>query len=199
LRRERYAVRYLLFLIALVLSAGASVYSRPAATDPNSFHTDAKFSVNDVAMSLSTAIATVEPRRGAPGYSWLRTTFYSFPPAADDLAAVLKGDTSSMDSKWNKKASNPKDYNTSRAVIQFTVDQNSKVWQVDMSIPGYTCTIAPFETDVKAFLQDYQFDGKSLRLKSKGSYVCDMKFMGSPNSKFAWDIDLRTTVFEKVK
>ena len=72
-------VRYLLFFTALVLCAGASVYSRPAAFDPNSFHTDAKFSVNDVAMSLSTAIATVEPRRGAPGYSWLRITFYSFP------------------------------------------------------------------------------------------------------------------------
>jgi hypothetical protein len=199
LKRERYMMRYLMFFTALILCAGASVYSRPGTIDSNSFHTDAKFSVNDVAMSLSTAIATIEPRRGAPGYSWLRITFYSFPPAADDLAAVLKGDTNSMDTKWNKKASNPKDYNTSRAVIQLSVDQSSKVWQVDMSIPGYGCTIAPFETDVKAFLQDYQFDGKKLRLKSKGSYVCDIKFMGSPNSKFAWDIDLNAAVSERVK
>jgi hypothetical protein len=115
------------------------------------------------------------------------------------MPAVMKGDTSSMDRKWNKKASNPNDYNNSRAVIQLSVDKDSKVWQVDMSIPGHTCTVAPFEPDVKAFFEDYQFDGKKLRLQSKGSYVCDMKFMGNPNPKFNWEIDLNTTVFEKVK
>jgi hypothetical protein len=192
-------MRHLWFLTAAVLCAAGTALSGPASVDPNSFHTDAKFSVNDNTLSLSTAVATIEPRLGAPGYSWLRIYFYSFPVAADDLAGVVKGDASSMDRKWNKKASNPKDYNTSRAVIQLSVDQSSKVWQVDMSIPGYTCTIAPFEQDVKTFLQDYQFDGKNLRLKSKGSYVCDMKFMGSANPKFGWDVDLNATVFEKVK
>jgi hypothetical protein len=48
-------------------------------------------------------------------------------------------------------------------------------------------------------LQDYQFDGKNLKLKSKGSYVCDMKFMGIPNPKFGWEIDLNTVVYEKVR
>ena len=114
-------------------------------------------------MSLSTAVATIEPRLGAPGYSWLRIYFYSFPVAADDLAGILKGDTGSMDKKWNSKASNPKDYNNSRAVIQLSVDKSSKVWQVDMSVPGHTCTIAPFEQDVKTFLQSYEFDGKNLK------------------------------------
>jgi hypothetical protein len=192
-------MRYLWFFAALVLCAAGPVFSGPAPVDANSFHTSAKFSVDNDAMSLSTAVATIEPRRGAPGYSWLRIYFYSFPVAADDLAAVTKGDTSSMDGKWNKKASNPSDYNTSRAVIQLSLDKDFKVWQVDMSIPGHTCTIAPFEPDVKTFLQDYQFDGKNLKLRSKGSYVCDMKFMGTPNQKFSWDIDLNTAVFEKVK
>jgi hypothetical protein len=52
---------------------------------------------------------------------------------------------------------------------------------------------------VKNFLQDYQFDGKNLRLKSKGSYTCDMNTKGNPNPKFGWEIDLNTAVFEKVK
>ncbi len=167
--------------------------------DANSFRTSAKFSADSDALSLSTAVATIESPRAAPAYSWLRIYFYSFPVAVDDLGAVMKGDTSSMDAKSNKKASNPADYNTSRAVIQLSVDKDFKVWQVDISIPGHTCTIAPFEPDVKTFLQDYQFDGKNLKLKSKDSYVCDMKFMGTPNQKYSWDIDLNTTVFEKVK
>ena len=192
-------MRYLCFFTVLVLCAAGPVLSGPASIDPNGFHTNASFSVNDNARSLSTAVATIEPRLGAPGYSWLRITFYSFPVTADDIAGILKGDTGSMDKKWKNKASNPTDYNNSRAVIQLSVDKDSKVWQVDMSVPGYACTIAPFETDVKAFLQDFQFAGKNLRLKSKGSYVCDMKFMGNPNQKFGWDIDLNTTVFEKVK
>jgi hypothetical protein len=187
------------FFVVLVLCLAVPAFSGPASVDPNSFHTNANFSVENNAMSLSTAVATIEPRLGAPGYSWLRIYFYSFPVAADDLAGILKGQTGSMDKKWNSKASNPKDYNNSRAVIQLSVDKSSKVWQVDMSVPGHTCTIAPFEQDVKTFLQSYQFDGKNLKLKSKGSYVCDMKFMGIPNQKFSWDIDLNTVVFEKVK
>jgi hypothetical protein len=175
------------------------VLSGPASVDPNSFRTSARFSVDNLAMSLSTAVATIEPRLGAPGYSWLRISFYSFPVAADDIAGIMKGDTGSMDKKWNQKASNPKDYNSSYAFIQLSVDQNSKVWQVDMAVPGHACTIAPYEQDVKNFLQNYQFDGKKLTLKSKGSYDCDMKFMGIPNQKFGWDIDLNADVFQKMK
>jgi hypothetical protein len=192
-------MRSLIFFTVLVISAAGPALSGPASVDPNSFHTNANFSVDNNAMSLSTAIATIEPRLGAPGYSWLRISFYSFPVAADDIAGILKGDTSSMDKKWTKKASNPKDYNNSYAFIQLSVDQSSKVWQVDMSVPGRACTIAPYEQDVKSFLQDYLFDGKNLKLKSKGSYVCDMKFMGIPNPKFGWEIDLNTELFQKVK
>jgi hypothetical protein len=199
LKLKNFQGRYLWCFTALVLCAAASVYSVSTTTDPNSFHTNANFSVDNNALSLSTAVATIERRLGAPEYSWLRIHFYSFPVGADDIAGILKGDTSSMDKKWNQKASNPKDYNRSNAVIQLSVDSTSKVWQVDMSVPGHTCTIAPFEPEVKNFLQDYQFDGKNLRLKSKGSYICDMKFMGIPNQKFGWEIDLNTVVYEKVR
>jgi hypothetical protein len=68
----------------------------------------------------------------------------------------MRGDVSAMDSKWNKKAVNTQDYNTSRAVLQLTLDKDFKVWQLDMAVPGYTCSVAPFETDVKKALQSFQ-------------------------------------------
>ncbi|MBZ5696083.1 MAG: hypothetical protein LAN36_12080 [Acidobacteriia bacterium] len=171
----------------------------PTPVDPGSFSTNAKFSVDKSAMTLSSAVAMIEPRLGAPGYSWLRISFYSFPLTPDDVAGVTSGNIESMERKWSGKANNPKDYNSSHAVIQLSVDAKYKVWQVDMSVPGHACTIAPFEQDVKGFLQTYQFDGKNLKLKSKGSYVCDMKFMGIPNQNFGWDIDVNLPVFEKAK
>ena len=199
MKRKAFSARCPHILAVLVLCAAGPVLARPAAVDPNSFHTSAKFSEDGNALSLSTAVATIEPRPGAPGYSWLRISFYSFPVAVDDIAGILKGQTISMDKKWSAKSVNPRDYNASHAVIQLSVDQDFKVWQVDMSIPGYGCTIASFEEDVKKFLQDYRFDGKSLRLKSKGSYLCDLKSMGIPNPKFSWDVDLDTEVFQKMK
>ena len=157
--------------------------------DPSSFNTKATFSVDSDVLSLTSAVATIEARPNAPGYSWLRISFYSFPPAAEDIASVVSGNVESLDRKWSKKASNPKDYNHSHAVLQLSVDKGQKISQVDMSVPGHACTIAPFEQDIKNAWQTYQFDGKHLRLKSKGSYICDMKFMGIPNQKFGWDVE----------
>ena len=192
-------MRCVWFFAALALLATGSVPSGPATIDPNSFRTHANFSVDNNALSLSTAVATIEPRLGAPGYFWLRITFYSFAVAADDMAGIMKGSTASMDKKWTSKASNPEDYNASRAILQLAVDKGFKVWQVDMSVPGHSCTIAPFEPDVKNFLQTYEFDGRNLRLKSKGSFTCDLKVLGIPNQKFSWDIDLDAAVYVKVK
>ncbi len=196
--REQYFMRHPWFFTAVMFCIIGSAFADPPALDPSSFNTSAKFSVGNNAMSLSSGVATIEARPGVPGYSWLRINFYSFPLTAEDIAGAMKGNIESMDRKWNNKACNPKDYSNSHALIQLAVDKNFKVWQVDMSVPGHACTIAPFEPDVKNFLQTYQFDGKHLRLKSKGSYVCDMKFMGMPNQRFGWDIDLNIPVFEKV-
>ncbi len=190
-------MRSLWLFVAGMLCVSLPAFASPIPIDPSTFKTSATFSVDNSVSSLTTAIATIEARRNAPGYSWVRINFYSFPPTAEDLAGAQKGSVESMDKKWMKKSSNPKDYNSSNAVIQLTVDRDFKVTQVDMAVPGHTCTIAPFEQDVKNFLQSYQFDGKNFRLKSKGSYVCDMKFMGIPNQKFGWDIDLSIPVFEK--
>jgi hypothetical protein len=192
-------MRNVWLLIAVIYLLIGSAIANPGNLDPGVFNTKANFSVDQTAMALSSAVATIEPRTGAPGYSWVRIHFYSFPLTAEDVTGAMNGDVSSMDKKWIKLASNPPEYNKGNAVLQLSVDKDFKVWQADMSVPGHTCTIAPFEPDVKAFLQSYEFDGKHLKLKSKGSYVCDMAFMKIPNQKFGWDVNLDIPVFEKVR
>jgi hypothetical protein len=191
IRRIAVGVFMLLFATALVVA------DSPPLT-PDSFGTSAQFAVDDSHLSLSSVIATIEPRLGAPGYSWVRIHFYSFPPAAGDMAGIARGDVNSMDKKWEKLADkHDNSYNVSNAIIQLSIDKDYKVWQADMAVPGRGCTIAPFEKDVKSFLQDYRFDGKNLRLKSKGLYVCDMKSLKIPDQTFTWDIDLNIPVYEK--
>ncbi len=184
--------------VFILLFATALVFADSLPLTPDSFGTRAQFAVDNNHLSLSSAIATIEPRLGAPGYSWVRIHFYSFPPAAGDMAGIARGDVDSMDKRATKLADkHDNSYNVSKATIQLSVDKDSKVWQADMFVPGHGCTIAPFEKDVKSFLQDYKFDGKILRLKSKGSYVCDMKSMKITDQTFTWDIDLNIPVYEK--
>ena len=179
--------------LALYLSGfGVGGQRNPA---PSAFETRAVFSIDNDSMSLTSVAATIEPRPGAPGYSWLQLNFYSFPFTAADIAGAVKGNLESMERKSLNKASNPKDYNHSNAVIQLGMDKDFKVWQVDMSVPGHACTIAHLEPDLKRILQEYQFDGRRLRLKSKGSFVCDMKPV---YRRYGWDFDVDIPVFRKV-
>jgi hypothetical protein len=185
-------------IAALCLLVSGTVLDGQRNPHPSAFETRASFSVDNDAMSLTSVAATIEARPNAPGYSWLRINFYAFPFTAADIAGAVKGHVESMDTRWKNKAGNAKEYNHANAVIQLGVDRDFKVWQVDMAVPGHTCTIAPFERDVKTFLQTYRFDGRHLRLKSKGSFVCDLKSLGAPNRRFGWDLDLDVPVFQKV-
>jgi len=161
--------------------SGAGGQSRP---DPKTFETHAVFSIDKDAVVLKNVAATIEPRLGAPGYSWLRVRFYAVRLSAAQIDAAGKGQFESIESKWG-------------AVFQLGVDKNFKVWQIDMAVPGYTCTVAPDEPQVKIALQEYRFDGKRLRLKSKGSFVCEMGSPGIPNRRYGWDLDLDVPVFQK--
>jgi hypothetical protein len=154
------------------------------AVTPASFTTNARFSSGATSLSLSTAVATIEPRLGAPGYRWLRVRFYAFPLTPADVAAVTKGNVEPLEQRWKSKTG--PEYNVSHAVLQFGVDKDGKVWQVDLSIPGQTCTIAASDVEAKALLQDYRFDGTRLRLKTKGKHPCE---------RLAWDVDLTLPVF----
>src|SRR5258706_6291651 len=75
------------WLLAAFIYCTFGIAANPGSLDPGAFGTKAKFSVDQTAMSLTTAVATIEPRNGAPGYSWVRIHFYSFPLTAEDVAA----------------------------------------------------------------------------------------------------------------
>src|SRR5579859_77773 len=189
-------MRYPWFATALIIFSVSPALTNPAVQNPT-FHTSANLSVDNAAMTLSSAVAIRESRKYPAGYSWVRIHFYSFPLTSDDIAAARSGNVESLDRKANKNSFDPKIRNGSFGVVQLSVDKEFKVWQVDMSIPGHACTIAPFEKDVHSFLQTYHYDGKNLTLKSKGSYVCDLKAMGAGDQTYKWDIDVALPVFEK--
>src|SRR5262252_2391859 len=87
----------------------------------------ARFSADGVRVFPSATLATAQPRNGAPAYSWLRVYFYSSATAAD-----------------RAKVSSPRDLTRTNwsAVLQLTIDRAGTVWQIDLSLPGHTCTIA---------------------------------------------------------
>ena len=79
------------------------------------------------------------------------------------------------------------------------MDSDSNVWQVDLALPGHTCTVAESEREAKSALPEFRFDGERLRLRGKGSHVCDMKSLGIPNQTFGWDVDLDIPVVEDAR
>ena len=147
---------------------------------------NAKFFVDGTASTSSTAVATTQPRTGAPGYSWLRIYFYASPLTPYDSASATKGRVESITATWS-------------AVVQLTVDKGSNVWQVDLSLPGHTCTIAESDREAKNALQEFRFDGRHLRFRGKGSHVCDMRLLRIPNQTFGWDVDVDAPVVETAR
>lgn len=172
------------------------------------FDTHAKFSLDNsdaegkcclpahLTSSLSSAVATIEPPKGPMRYSLVEINFYSFSFTRQDATAARSGNTELLDKKW-KAMDNAQAFNQGWASIQLALDANSQIQQVNMRVPGYSCTVAIIERDLRNFAQEYKFDGKTLRLKSKGSYLCDMKAQGLGTPTFGWDINLTTTVFAK--
>ena len=144
----------------------------------------AKFGVDGVTTSPPTIVATIEPRMGAPGYSWLRVYFYSS-LAGGDRTNAAKGLFESIGTPW-------------AAALQFTIDKTSTVWQVDLSLPGHTCTIAESDADSRKAFQEFLYDGRRLRLKGKGAVcLCD-SLRRRTNRTFEWDVDFETPVVAKL-
>lgn len=190
-------MRYPWFFAAVVIGSIIPTSADPAPQN-SKFHTNANLSVDNTAMTLTSAVAITEARKYPSGYSWVRIHFYPFPLTSVDIAAARSGNVDTLDKKVNNNSFDPKVHTNSYGVIQLSVDKDFKVWQVDMSIPGHACTVAPFEKDVQSFLQTYHYDGKNLRLISKGTYICDLKAVGAGDQTYKWDIDVTLPVFEKV-
>jgi hypothetical protein len=143
----------------------------------------ATFRVEGVTITPSTVVATIEPRLGAPGYRWLRVYFYSSLTAAE-RAQAERGGSEAFRTHW-------------AAVLQFSLDQQSTIWQVDLAVPGHTCTIAESNVAAKKAVQAFRLDDGRLSLTAKGLNVCDMKSLGIPNQTFEWDVNITTPVFER--
>ena len=153
------------FLIAISLATGLV--------------TTGRFAVDGASSTANAVVATVQPRTAAPGYSWLRVFFYSSAPAADRAKGSRADDLTRTN--WS-------------AVVQVTVDKAGTVWQVDVSLPGHTCTIAESDREARAALPMFQFDGRRLRLQGRGTHVCDGRALRIPSQTFEWDIDVDVPV-----
>jgi hypothetical protein len=85
------------------------------------------------------------------------------------------------------------------AALVLFLDKQNRLGQVNLSyvVPGTTVarTVASTPDDLKRYFSDYQFDGKRLQLKSKGTY-------GEIDSEqrtmsLAWDVDIDLPVFDR--
>jgi hypothetical protein len=155
---------------------GAALVVFTLTPNPN-----ATFRAGGVTSRPSSVVATIQPRAGAPGYSWLRIYFYDSALDARDRAAAIDGRIRSVKTPWS-------------AVLQLTVDRDSNVSQIDLALPGHSCTVAESEGEAKASLSRMHFDGTHLSLAGRGSHVCDMRSLGVPDETFAWDFDVDVPV-----
>jgi len=124
-----------------------------------------------------------------PGNSeGLEIQFFTKPITEAAIADILKNRAREL-----KK----RDY----AAFVLFLDKANKLWQANLSyvIPGITVaiTVAWKPDELKKYFSSYQFDGKRLTLKSKGSYS-DME-SGKENLRLAWNVDFNLPVFHSTR
>ena len=124
-----------------------------------------------------------------PGNSeGLEIQFFTKPITEAAIADILKN---------RAKELTKRDY----AAFVLFLDKANKLWQANLSyvIPGITVaiTVAWKPDELKKYFSSYQFDGKRLTLKSKGSYS-DME-SAKENLRLAWNVDFNLPVFHSTR
>ena len=124
-----------------------------------------------------------------PGNSeGLEIQFFTKPITEAAIADILKN---------RAKELTKRDY----AAFVLFLDKANKLWQANLSyvIPGITVarTVAWKPDELKKYFSSYQFDGKRLTLKSKGSYS-DME-SGKENLRLDWNVDFNLPVFHSTR
>lgn len=124
-----------------------------------------------------------------PGNSeGLEIQFFTKPITEAAIADILKNRAREL-----KK----RDY----AAFVLFLDKANKLWQANLSyvIPGITVaiTVAWKPDELKKYFSSYQFDGKRLTLKSKGSYS-DME-SAKENLRQALNVDFNLPVFHSTR
>jgi hypothetical protein len=206
------------FLLFIGIAFSAAESAKPSASNP--FATDARFAVDSEAdpsrsaipdmlyhperlhprLSLSSVVATTTPADSGPNDSLVEITFYSFAFTQGDMAIARKGDTQPLfkksDAIQNKNAKSGKSYNGGGwAIVQLTLDEHRQIREIRMTVPGYSVLLTGREFQI--FLAEYKFDGKKLRLHSKGSNRVDNMPVGVASFTIRWDMNLAIPVFAK--
>jgi hypothetical protein len=122
----------------------------------------ARFAVDDLTRVTPTVVATVEPRAGAPGSSWIRMYFYSLELTPIQRQRAATGGDPALLRKWE-------------AILQITVDPTGNVSAMDLALPGRPCAIVQTGQDAARAVQHFEFEGARVRLKSKAFSICDLK------------------------
>jgi hypothetical protein len=154
----------------------------------------AEFSIDAERRPMASVVATVErhPLHGAR-YQWLILNFYAFPLSEENWASARSGDLKPIEGRLYD--GDTKRYNNSNAKIVLSIDADRKtINQVDMAVPGYTCTVAWKPEELKGFSRDYSFANGEVAVRNQGSYACDMN---GRRVMFGWNFDVRAPVFEK--
>ncbi len=141
----------------------------------------ARFAVDDLTRVTPTVVATVEPRAGVPGSSWIRMYFYSFALTPIERQIAALGRNPSLLRNWE-------------AILQITVGSNGTVSAMDLALPGRPCAVVQTDRDAKLAVQQFEFDGARLRLRSRAFSICDPRVEDVPSQRFEWDLALDTPV-----
>ncbi len=157
-------INWILGVVTIIAALVTSVAAQTMPT-PQMVKVRVALSVDEQSTNPSFAFATIEPALTPHGYSWVRAYFFDTPT--------------------------PKDSHQWRAVLQLTVDKDFKISQVDMAIPGHTCTVAWTPEELKVFGGNYKFDGKRLEITTKGMHRCELI-----QQTFRWDVDAAIPVIE---
>ncbi len=128
--------------------------------------------------------------------------FFSFPLAALDKAHAREGKLAPLikksDAIQNQRVKSGAPYNGGGwAEVRLDVDKNLRLDGMRVTVPGYTILLAG--PDLQKFIADYRFDGKELRLKSKGSHRVDHMPAGVASFTLSWDVQLTVPVFPRAK
>lgn len=144
----------------------------------------AQFAVDDLTRVTPTVVATVEPRADVPSSSWIRMYFYASELTPIQRRLAASGSAPALLRKWD-------------AILQLTVDASGTVAAMDLALPGRPCAVAQTSQDAARAVQQFEFSGNHLRLKSKAFSICGLKVEGMPTQRFEWDVTLDTPVVSR--
>lgn len=182
-------------LAAIWLALGLA----PAAADsPHGnpgFQSAAEFRVNDDVHQTVAALAWVEehPQYGDE-YRILRIGFYPFPLSEEQIRNAEAGNYQPIEDRVTADNQSA-DYKSHVRVI-LLIDEDNQVLQVNMSLPGYACTIMHEQPDLDRLMRGQRIEDDRLRLRSKGSFECSFIARSSPANTFHWNFDVDLPVFE---